>query len=375
MKKALITGATGQDGSYLSEMLLDKGYQVKGMARRTSTRTYERIEHLFDNENFSVVEGELSDSGSVYSIIQDYQPDEIYNTAAMSHVGTSFEQPDFTFQVNTIGLLNVLEGVRRFSPQSKVLHCSTSEMFGKNYDEQTDSFDGRTSIKYQDENTVFVPQSPYAVSKLAAHHLVRLYREAYGIFSCSSITFNHESPRRGENFVTRKITKWIGEFSYWKNNTVKWRDCSRRNVFEFDTDHIVYDYDGVHKIFPKLRLGNIDAFRDWSHAKDVVKAMHLMMQLDSADDFVLASEQTHSVRDFLKEAFSHIGIEDYMEYIVIDPKFFRPAEVDYLYGRAQKAKKVLGWVPENSFEELVHEMVDSDINATKEEKAANSAIW
>lgn len=367
-KKALITGSTGQDGSYLSELLLGKGYEVKGLVRRTSTRTYDRIEHLFSNPSFSIIEGELTDSGSIYEIIRKYQPDEIYNTAAMSHVGTSFEQPDYTFQVDTIGPLNILEAIRRFSPHSRMLHCSTSEMFGKNYDEEYDAFEGRHSIKYQDEDTVFEPQSPYAISKLAAHHLVRLYREAYNIFSCSSITFNHESPRRGENFVTRKITKWLAEFVYWREQT----GATVPDMESTGNPKSDYIYGPISARFPKLRLGNIDAYRDWGHAKDMTEAMHAMLQLQSPQDFVLATERTHSVRDFLDISFKYIGIDNYMEYIVIDPAFFRPAEVDYLYGRARKAYDVFGWKPKISFEELVYEMVDSDINAVKEKKASSA---
>ena len=247
---------------------------------------------------------------------------------------------------------------------TKIYQASTSEMFGKNYTELPDAYDGRTiEIKYQDEQTPFQPQSPYAIAKMAAHHLVSVYREAYNIFGCCGILFNHESERRGENFVTRKITKWIAEFSVW---------VDRHNI---SYDDLVFDSDEIYipgrtskgqgYQFPKLRLGNLDTLRDWGHAKDYVEAMYLMMQQGYPSDYVIATGKTHSIRDLLDTAFSHISIYDWNKYIVIDPRFYRPAEVEYLLGLSQKAENMLGWKPKITFEELIKLMVDHDINATQ----------
>ena len=356
MKKALITGVTGQDGSYLSELLIEKGYEVTGLVRRTSLPNYARISNILSCSSFNLVEGEISDAFSVYSIIENGQYDEVYNLAAQSHVATSFEQPSYTFDVNTSGPLNFLEAIRRYSPRTKFYQASTSEMFGKNYTEYYDNFDGRITYRYQDENTEFIPQSPYAIAKLASHHLVRLYRDSYNIFSCSGILFNHESPRRGEAFVTRKITKWIGEFMTWRNkfgNYVLPESEERIAGCSYDSQQTQY--------FPKLRLGNLDACRDWGHARDYVEAMHLMLQRDNPDDYVISTGETRSVRDFLKVAFGYVGISNYEDYIVIDPKFYRPSEVDYLKGDSSKAKDELGWEPKTPFDQLVKEMVDSDL--------------
>jgi len=351
MKKALITGVCGQDGSYLAELLLEKDYEVIGLVRRTSNEncTY-RIDHIKDK--IILVEGEVSDSGSVYSIVDKYKPDEIYNLAAQSHVGTSFEQPDYTFQVDALGPLHFLEAIKRFSPNTRFYQASTSELFGKNFTQKkvpsrclenvlgsiiADDLTADNLCeykKYQNEETEFMPQSPYAVAKLAAHNLVRIYREGYGLHASCGILFNHESERRGENFVTRKITKWIGEFVN----------------------------SGYDPEFPKLRLGNLDAYRDWGHAQDYVKAMWLMTQQETPDDYVIATGETYSVRDFLNEAFNEIGIDNFEPYVVIDPKFYRPAEVEYLKGNPSKAKKVLGWEPKVKFQDLVTRMVRRDID-------------
>ena len=359
MKKAIITGITGQDGSYLAELLLEKGYEVIGLVRRTSNEnsTY-RIDHIKDRIN--LVEGEISDSGSVYSLVEEHKPDEIYNLAAQSHVGTSFHQPDYTFQVDALGPLYFLQAIHKYSPKTRFYQASTSELFGKNFTEQTEPWDDRVIDRYQDENTEFMPQSPYAVAKQAAHNMVRIYREGYGIHASCGILFNHESERRGENFVTRKITKWIGEFIRWQEEN--------RGVFcqgqlgGRDEENIIYadvlNPDG----FPKLRLGNLDAYRDWGHAKDYVEAMWLMTQQEVPDDYVISTGETYSVRDFLKEAFNEIGIGYFEPYIVIDPKFYRPAEVEYLKGCSHKAKEVLGWNPKISFNQLVKQMVRSDID-------------
>jgi GDPmannose 4,6-dehydratase len=226
MKKALITGITGQDGSYLAELLLNKGYKVIGLVRRSSMPNFERINKILSNENFSLVEGDLTDSFSVYSLVQQGNFDEVYNLAAQSHVGTSFEQPNYTFSVDALGPMYFLEAIHKFSPETKFYQASTSELFGKNFTEIPDLYDGRTTEKYQDEDTPFMPQSPYAVAKLAAHHTVRIYREGYGLHASCGILFNHESERRGENFVTRKITKWIGEFVRWhKENPTVFENC------------------------------------------------------------------------------------------------------------------------------------------------------
>jgi GDPmannose 4,6-dehydratase len=370
-KKALVTGITGQDGSYLVELLLSKNYEVVGLKRRTSTNTECRIDHI-DSSDFHIEEYEISDSGSVYSVVEKHKPDEVYNLAAQSHVQTSFDQPDYTFQVNTIGVVNFLEAIRRFSPQTKFYQASTSEMFGKNVDTPVNcgvTTDGTDHESYQDENTAFEPQSPYAAAKLASHHLVRMYRDGYKVFGCCGILFNHESERRGENFVTRKITKWLARFSTWLS---KHDVLLESGSLVFDNDDICVGSDQELR-FPKLRLGNIDAYRDWGHAKDYVNAMWLMLQQENPDDYVVATGETYSVRDFLQIAFEHIGVEDYESFIVIDPKFYRPAEVEYLRGIPAKAEQALGWSREIGFKDLVHQMLESDIANEKKEEAKE--VW
>lgn len=326
-KTAIITGITGQDGSYLSELLLEKQYNVIGLYRRSSNYNFNRIKHILNNPQLTLLEFDLTDPSSISHIINKYQPDEFYNLAAMSHVGTSFDQPTTTFDVNTMGVLHILENIRTFSSATKFYQASTSEMFGKNYN--TD-FNGN---KYQDENTVLMPQSPYAVSKVASHNLVRIYRDAYKIFTCSGILFNHEGPRRGENFLTRKVTKYIGQLI---NN----------------------------KTTESLKLGNLQTYRDWGHAKDYVRAMYLMLQQDNSDDFVICSGQTHKVLDFVIKAFDSVDL-DYKQYVEIDSSLYRPAEVDYLCGRNTKAQKILNWQPQTTFDELVNEMVQNDISVYK----------
>ena len=325
-KTAIITGITGQDGSYLAEYLLDQNYNVVGLHRRSSVDNCTRISHLIGQPRFILEEFDITDPSNVLSIITRYLPDEFYNLAAQSHVETSFKQPTTTFEINTIGVTNILEAIRTHSSATKFYQASTSEMFGRNY-----TFDHNTNTKYQDENTELLPQSPYGVSKVASHRMVQLYREAYGTFACSGILFNHESPRRGENFVTRKITRYIGKLV---NN----------------------------KTSESLKLGNLQAMRDWGHAKDYVVAMHSMLQADVADDFVICTGKTWSVLDFVKLAFEKVDL-DYKKYVEIDPKLYRPAEVEYLRGNNNKAKKILGWKPVLSFEELVDDMVNSDIKA------------
>ena len=321
-KTALITGITGQDGSYLADLLLEQDYKVVGLHRRSSTNNFARINHLVNNSQFSLEEFDLTDPSNIAFVINKYQPEEFYNLAAQSHVATSFKQPSTTFEINTLGVVNILESIRALSSATKFYQASTSEMFGRNF--TVDEYGG----KYQNEKTELLPQSPYGVSKLASHRMVQLYREGYGLFATSGILFNHESPRRGENFVTRKITKYIGRLVNNKTNE-------------------------------SLKLGNLNAQRDWGHAKDYVRAMSMMLQQDDPDDFVICTGQTWTVLDFVKAAFEHANL-DYTKYVEIDSSLYRPAEVDYLRGRNDKARKVLNWIPMISFEELVKDMVDCD---------------
>jgi GDPmannose 4,6-dehydratase len=323
MKTALVTGITGQDGSYLSEYLLDQGYKVVGLYRRSSTNNTSRINHILNHPNLSMEEFDLTDPSGCNRIINNYKPNEFYNLAAQSHVGTSFIQPTTTFEINAVGVINILESIRNLSPDTKFYQASTSEMFGRNYQD-------KNGIKYQDEKTQMLPQSPYGIAKLASYHMLQIYRSSYNIFGCSGILFNHESPRRGENFVTRKITKYLAELIKKKRND-------------------------------KLHLGNLDAYRDWGHAKDYIVAMHLMLQNDKPDDYVVATGETHSVREFVSKAFGRFDL-DYNDYVVIDPQFYRPAEVDYLMGDPSKAKAVLGWNNNISFNDLINDMIECDLN-------------
>lgn len=349
MKVAVISGVTGQDGSYLAELLLSKGYFVIGFSRRVSVNTSERIKHLLTNGNFQFEEGDVCDPLYITTLLTKYRVAEFYNLAAQSHVHTSFTQPVVTTEIDYMGPLNILNCIKNCSPETRFYQASTSEMFGDIFEESDDG-------AYQDEETYMNPQSPYAIAKLAAHHAVRLYRESYGIFGCSGILFNHESPRRGENFVTRKITKWIGEFVSWKEKI--------GNIDGFNDNYIVgpRTTKDIDHTFPKLRLGNLDASRDWGHAKDYVRAMWMMLQHDTADDYVVSTEETYSVRDFLNTAFYEAGIDNWENLVVVDPKFYRPAEVPYLCGVSQKIRKTLGWSPEVTFEQLAKEMVEADIN-------------
>lgn len=330
MKTAIVTGVTGQDGSYLSELLLNLDYRVVGLYRRSSTNTFERIQHI-TNPNFILEEFDITDPTGCYSIVKTHTPTELYNLAAQSHVGTSFKQPSATFEIDTIGVINLLEAIRIFSPETKFYQASTSEMFGRNYSENETG-------KYQNEDTDLLPQSPYGVAKMASHRMVQIYRSAYELFACSGILFNHESPRRGENFLTRKVTKYIGQL--------------------------------VNEKIPKdqkLGLGNLDVYRDWGHAKDYVNAMHLMLQNDRSKDYVISTGVTHSVREFCKIAFETVNL-NYEDYIYIDPQFYRPAEVDYLRGDSSLAKKELNWSISIEFEELVKDMVYRDIEKYNEKK-------
>src|ERR1041385_6123078 len=321
MKKALITGITGQDGSYLAELLLAKGYEVHGIIRRASSFNTDRIDHLYNDKDIYGVKlflhfGDLADSTNLIKLLYRVQPEEIYNLAAQSHVRVSFDIPQYTADITALGAVRILEAIRETGLKARFYQASSSEMFGK------------VSETPQNENTPFYPRSPYAASKVFAHWATINYRESYGMFASGGILFNHESPRRGETFVTRKITSAIARIKAGKQN--------------------------------KLFLGNLDAKRDWGYAKEYVEAMWLMLQQDKPEDYVIATGETHSVRDFLDEAFSHVGI-DWHDYVELDPRYLRPAEVDELVGDAGKAKRAFGWEPKVTFKELVRLMVDADM--------------
>jgi len=320
MKKALITGVTGQDGSYLAELLLAKGYAVYGIIRRSSSFNTGRIDHIYQdqhvpNPHLMLVYGDLNDASSLNRIIRDVAPDEIYNLGAQSHVRVSFDIPEYTGEITAIGAVRLLEAIREARIPTKFYQASSSEMFGN-------------APAPQNENTPLLPRSPYAAAKLYAHWMTTTYREGYGLFACNGILFNHESPRRGETFVTRKITKAVARIHAGRQQ--------------------------------KLFLGNLDARRDWGYAGDYVEAMWLMMQQDKPDDYVIATGETHSVREFLEEAFGRLNM-DWKKYVEIDPRYYRPAEVDLLLGDASKAREKLNWKPKVHFRELVHMMVDSDV--------------
>ena len=313
-KRALITGITGQDGSYLADFLLEKGYEVYGMVRRSSTENFGRIAHIEDR--LTCVQGDLLDQASLVRVLEDVKPEEIYNLAAQSFVPTSWNQPVLTGEFSALGVIRMLEAMRQVSPQAKFYQASSSEMFGK------------VRQVPQNETTPFHPRSPYAVAKAYGHHITVNYRESYGLFAVSGILFNHESPRRGREFVTRKIT-----------------------------DGAVRIKLGLAK---ELRLGNLDAQRDWGYAGDFVRAMWLMLQQEEASDFLVATGETHSVREFLEIAFAHVDL-NWQDHVVQDPRFMRPAEVDQLIGDSSRAKQVLGWQPTVGFAELVKMMVEADL--------------
>jgi GDPmannose 4,6-dehydratase len=359
MKKAIIFGVTGQDGSHLSDLLLEKGYEVVGVNRRASTDNTGRISHIENHERFSWVSGDITDAHSVYNIFRDNgNVDEVYNLAAQSHVGVSFKQPALTWDITGKGCLNILQAIVDLDLNScRFYQASSSEMYGCSYDM------GRDQTKFQNEDTKFLPQSPYAIAKCAAHYMTRLCREAYGIHASAGILFNHEGPRRGETFVTRKITKWIGEFARWRNG-----HCTTPQDFSeltFSEDDIITHPKAakgvIYAKFPKLRLGNLEAFRDWGYAGDYVEAMWSMLQQDKADDYVICTGETHTIRDFLDVAFGQINIHDWSDLVVVDPQFYRPAEVDYLRGDNTKALTNLGWKPKHSFRDLVKLMVEHDL--------------
>lgn len=322
-KKALVTGATGQDGSYLVDLLLDKGYEVVAVKRRTSLINTDRIDHVFSNldrmENFSLVYGNMIDAGNIHRLLLEHKPDEIYNLAAQSHVRVSFETPEETAEIVGMGTLRLLEAVRNVCPEAKIYQASSSEMFGDNPENP------------QSETTRLMPASPYACAKVFAHNLCRNYRESYGMHISSGILFNHESPRRGETFVTRKITKAAARIRL-----------------------------GIQD---KLYLGNLDAKRDWGFAGDYVEAMWLMLQQENPDDYVVATGETHTVSEFLREVFEYAGL-DIEKYVEIDERLFRPHEVPLLLGDPSKAKQQLGWEPRVKFKELARMMYDADLKAT-----------
>lgn len=356
MKVALITGVTGQDGAYLSEFLLKKGYQVHGMKRRSSLFNTDRIDHLYqdphiDNRNFFLHYGDMTDSTNITRLIKEIQPDEIYNLAAMSHVHVSFETPEYTGNVDGLGTLRILDAVRLLGMEKKVriYQASTSELYGK------------VQEVPQSETTPFYPRSPYAVAKMYAYWITVNYREAYGMYACNGILFNHESPLRGETFVTRKITRATSKIALGLQD--------------------------------KLYLGNLDAKRDWGHAKDYVRMMWMILQADEAEDWVIATGKTTTVRDFVRMSFQEVGIElefkgegvdekayvkscndpDYQleigkEVLAVDPKYFRPTEVDLLIGDPTKANEKLGWIPEHDLQSLVKDMMTSDLKLMRKEQ-------
>ncbi|MBN1372617.1 MAG: GDP-mannose 4,6-dehydratase [Anaerolineaceae bacterium] len=322
MKKALITGITGQDGSYLAELLLSKGYEVHGIIRRASTFNTRRIEHIYHDPHYyskgpqlHLHYGDVSVQESLSNVIYNIQPDEIYNLAAQSHVRVSFDMPEYTAEVDALGTIRILEAVRRSGFTERFYQASTSELFG-------------SATPPQNETTPFEPRSPYAAAKLYSYWVTRNYREGYNLFASNGILFNHESPRRGETFVTRKITRALAAIKKGTQN--------------------------------KLFLGNLDSKRDWGYAPEYVEAMWMMLQQDKADDFVVATGEAHSIREFLDEAFGYVGM-DWKKIVEIDSRYFRPTEVDYLLGDASKAKSQLGWAPKVKFHELVRIMVDADL--------------
>ena len=333
MKKAFITGITGQDGSYLSELLLSKGYEVHGLIRRTSSFSTSRIEHLYHDNYVKGAPlflhyGDLTDAGSLVGLLHKIAPDEVYNLGAQSHVAVSFQNPIFTANANALGVLHCLEAIRGLEKKPRFYQASSSEMYGK------------VAEIPQSEKTPFYPRSPYGCSKVFGFWQTVNYRESYGLFSCNGILFNHESPRRGETFVTRKIT----------------RAATRIKL-------------GLQK---KLYLGNLDAKRDWGFAGDYVEAMWLMLQQDAPKDYVVATGETHSVREFVQEVFGQLSL-DWKEYVEQDARYFRPAEVDVLLGDASKARRELGWIPKVTFKELAKIMCDADLELAKQEQVLANA--
>jgi GDPmannose 4,6-dehydratase len=351
--RAIITGVTGQDGSHLSDLLLSKGYDVIGIARRTSTDNTKRIKHLLSHPSFKVVEGDITDISSIYNVLNNTEHvDEIYNLAAQSHVATSFKQPALTWDITGKGCMNILQAIVALGLHGiRFYQASSSEMFGSSYDISANG------DKYQNEDTKFMPNSPYAISKCAAHHAVRLFRNAYNLHASCGILFNHEGPRRGDDFVTQKIIKWIAKFVKWRNSP---DNINRR--LAFTEQHICFtDPDFPLPRFPKLRLGNLEAFRDWGYAGDYVQAMWLMLQQQYPDDYVICTGETHTIAEFLDIAFNYAGLPEWRDFIYIDPEFYRPSEVDYLRGDCSKAHFKLGWKAQYNLEGLVKLMLDAQL--------------
>ncbi|NUP10442.1 MAG: GDP-mannose 4,6-dehydratase [Polyangiaceae bacterium] len=328
MKRALVTGITGQDGSYLAELLLDKGYEVHGVVRRASTFNTERIDHLYVDPHERSARlflhyGDLNDASSLQSILSEVRPEEVYNLGAQSHVRVSFDIPEYTAEISGLGAVRLLEAIRKLGVHCRYYQASSSELYGK------------VAEVPQRETTPFHPRSPYAAAKAFAYYITQNYREGYGIFACNGILFNHESPRRGETFVTRKITRAVGRIK--------------------------------HGLQHELYLGNLEAKRDWGHARDYVDAMWRMLQQPEPDDFVIGTGETHTVREFAERAFGLAGL-DYQDFVRLDPRYLRPAEVDILLADASKASRVLGWTPTVSFDGLVREMVEHDLELAAREK-------
>jgi len=325
MRKALITGITGQDGSYLAEFLLEKGYQVIGMVRRTSTLNFERIRHI--QERITLVQGDLLDQMSLIDLLKEHRPHEVYNLAAQSFVPTSWKQPVLTGEFTALGVTRLLDAIRLVDPEIRFYQATSSEIFGK------------VREVPQRETTPLYPRSPYGVAKVYGHWITVNYRESYNLFACSGILFNHESPRRGLEFVTRKSTYGAARIKLGLAN--------------------------------ELRMGNLEARRDWGYAGDYVRAMWMMLQQSEPDDYVIATGETHSVREWLEECFGYLGL-NWQDYVVIDPQYLRPAEVDQLIGDPTKARQKLGWKPEVSFKELVHLMVDADLELVRQQMRHSS---
>jgi GDPmannose 4,6-dehydratase len=333
-KKALITGITGQDGSYLAELLLSKGYEVHGLIRRASTFNTGRLDHIYTDPHLKSAQlrlhyGDLSDASALARLLAKIEPVEVYNLAAQSHVRVSFDCPEYTTDITATGAVRLLEAIRETGIKPRFYQASSSEMYGK------------VQAVPQTEETPFYPRSPYACAKVYAYWITVNYRESYGLHASNGILFNHESPRRGETFVTRKITRAVAQI--------------------------------VAGLQDKLFLGNLDAKRDWGYAKEYVEAMWLMLQQDEADDYVIATGETHSVREFLEVAFAHVGL-DWQKYVEIDPRYFRPAEVDLLIGDASKARKKLNWQPKTKFADLTKLMVDADIKLLKDHREGNIKV-
>lgn len=371
MKTAIITGVTGQVGSYLSELLLSQGYNVVGLARRVSVDTTDRIKHLIPHNNFELVIGDITDYPLISRLVMKYEPNEYYNLAAQSHVGVSFSNASTTMDIDVGGCLNALEAIRVHCPECRFLQASTSEMFGSNYTEKVTELDEKDNDivlpaveRFQNEDTPFAPNSPYAVAKLAAHHLVRVYRDSYDLHANAIIMFNNESPRRGNNFVTRKISRYVAAVHNYLS--VPHPMHTELDIFKEKMEVSKVNFEGI----PKLRLGNIYAMRDWGHSKCYTRAMNMMLQMNYPDDYVVASGKSYSVEHFLKTTFNYVGIQNYMDYVEIDENLLRPSEVEYLNGDSSKAREVLGWSPEVSFEDLVKEMIEYDISQIKKESQA-----